>query len=162
MTPDPNRPDVLLSVSSEIEAAAIVTALAEYGVQALTVGGYISGFQAAAPGDVAIVVKLADFDRAKQALAEIRQQQSDIDWSKVDVMETPEEPLLAKQTAQGAPNGRLNASRLWWIVELLGIVVCFNIWLITRELTPLLIYTVAAFALAGLFLALSRFASRRH
>ena len=74
MTPDPQQPETLLSVPTEVEAAAIVTALAEYDVKAMAVGGYTSGFKAEAPGGVAVVVKHADIERAKQALAEIRQQ----------------------------------------------------------------------------------------
>jgi hypothetical protein len=81
VTPDPNRPEKLLSVASEIEAAAMVNALAECGVEAFAAGGYTSGFKAEAPGDVKILVKHTDLDRARQALAEIRQQQGDIEWS---------------------------------------------------------------------------------
>jgi len=91
MTSDPNRPEVLLSAANEIEAAAMATALAEYGVEAFAAGGYTSGFKAEAPGNVNILVKHADLDRAREALAEIRRQQDEIDWSKVDVMEAAEE-----------------------------------------------------------------------
>lgn len=75
MTSDPNSPEVLLKVPTEFEAAAIVGALADHGVGALTTGGYTSGFQAEAPGNVAVVVKHVDIDRAKQVLAEIQSQQ---------------------------------------------------------------------------------------
>jgi hypothetical protein len=91
MSLDPNRPERLLSVAHEIEAAAMVNALAESGVEAFAAGGYTSGFKAEAPGDVAVMVKQADLDRARQALAEIRQHQGDIDWDNVDVMEGAED-----------------------------------------------------------------------
>jgi hypothetical protein len=91
MTSDPDRPEELLAAANEIEAAAMVNALAEYGVEAFAAGGYTSGFQAEAPGNVKILVKQADLDRAKQALAEILKEQGEIDWSKVDVMEGAEE-----------------------------------------------------------------------
>ena len=71
MASDPNRPEPLLSVPNEFEAAAIVTALADYGIEAITTGGY-DVFNAGAMSDVAILVKQADLDRAKRALAEIR------------------------------------------------------------------------------------------
>jgi hypothetical protein len=103
MTSDPNRPEVLLSVANEIEAAAMVNALAEYGVEAFAAGGYTSGFKAEAPGNVMILVKQADLDRAKQALAEIRQQQGDIDWSEVDVMEGAEDEPSADETTDTEP-----------------------------------------------------------
>jgi len=90
MTADPNRPEKLLSVRTEIEATAIVTALAEYDIEAFAAGGYTAGFRAEAPGFVTVLVKHADLDRAKQAVAEIRQQQGDFDWSKVDLTERAE------------------------------------------------------------------------
>ena len=90
MTADPNRPERLLSVRTEIEATAIVTALVEYDIEAFAAGGYTAGFRAEAPGYVTVLVKHADLDRAKQAVAEIRRQQGDFDWSKVDVTETAE------------------------------------------------------------------------
>lgn len=162
MTSDPNRPEVLLAVSSEVEAAVIVTALEPHEIEAITVGGYTSGFKAEAPGTVAVVVKMADFDRAKQALAEIREQQGEVDWSKVDVMETAEETANADdaKNAKPVPSGVLY--RTWWMVEILGITICLIAWLFTRELTPLLIYAVAALAVVGIFLALAPLAIRRY
>jgi hypothetical protein len=160
MPSDPNSPDVLLSVSSEIEAAAIVTALAEYDIQAISVGGYTSGFKAEAPGVVAVVVKLAEFDCAKQALMEIREQQGQIDWSKVDVTETPEAHTIVQEAGSPASAPSSILGHVWWLVELLGVAICFIIWLFTRRLTPMLIYALTALALLGLFLALSPFARR--
>ncbi len=90
MADDSERLQVLLSVPSEVEAAAIVTALAEHGIEASATGGYTSGFKAEAPGDVKVLVRHADFDRARRALAEIREEQGKIDWSQIDVGE-PEE-----------------------------------------------------------------------
>jgi hypothetical protein len=81
---DPNEPEVLLSVANEIEAGAIVAALADYEIEAFTTGGYVSGFKVAAPADVAVLVKRADLDRAREALADIRQHHNDVDWSDAD------------------------------------------------------------------------------
>jgi hypothetical protein len=162
MTDDPNRPKVLLAVSSEVEAAAIVTALEPHEIEAITVGGYTSGFKAEAPGTVAVVVKMADFDRAKQALAEIREQQGEVDWSKVDVMETAEEPANAEYANNVEPEPSGILYRTWWMVELLGIAICLIIWLFTRKLTPLLVCTAAALAVIGIFLAIAPQAIRRY
>jgi hypothetical protein len=85
MTADPNNPEVLTSVRTDVEAAAIVGALAARGIEASTTGGYTAGFRAEAPGYVNVVVKYADLDRARHALAEIEQDQSEVDWSQVDV-----------------------------------------------------------------------------
>ena len=118
--------------------------------------------KAAAPGNVAIVVKDADFDRAKRALTEIREQSQQIDWSKVDVMEAAEAATIAAEPASTSAKWHISAYRFWWIVELLGITTCFVTWLFTRNLTHLLVYSATAFALLGLFLALLPFAARRY
>jgi hypothetical protein len=159
MACDPRHPDVLLSVTNEIEAAAIAAALADYGVKALPLGGYISGFKAEVPGNVAVVVKREDFDRAQEALAEIRRQQGEIDWSKVDVMESADEPAAAEEgSRRWSP---LFPVRLCLLLELLGVAICFVIGFFMRELTPELIYAVTAIVLTGIFLALFPFARRR-
>jgi hypothetical protein len=90
MTGDPASPRVLMSVANELEAGDIVTALTSYDIEAMTVGGFTSGFKAEAPGLVQILVRSSDLDRAKQALAEIQQDEGKIDWDEVDVGE-PEE-----------------------------------------------------------------------
>ena len=85
MTKDPNNPEVLVSVPSDVEAVAIVTALAARGVAASTTGSYTGGFRAEAPGDINVIVRRADLDRAKQSLIQIQQDVAEIDWSNVDV-----------------------------------------------------------------------------
>ena len=90
MTVQSNSPCELLSAANEVEAAGIVTALAEYDIEASVTGGFTSGLKAEAPGDIQILVRRSDLDRAKLALAEIRQDQGKIDWSTIDVGQ-PEE-----------------------------------------------------------------------
>ncbi len=90
MPADPNNPEVLTSVRTDVEAAVIVSALAACGIQASTTGSYTAGFRAEAPGYVNVIVKCEDLDRARQALAEIEQDQTDVDWSQVDVGEPDE------------------------------------------------------------------------
>ena len=46
------------------EATAIINRLADHRIQAKAVGGFTSGFQAEAPGEVQIVVRQMDFERA--------------------------------------------------------------------------------------------------
>jgi hypothetical protein len=81
---------VLISVPHEIEAAAIVAALDQDGIRAVAAGGYTSGFKAEAPGEVQVLVKREDAERAQQTLKEIQSHEDPIDWSEVDVGE-PEE-----------------------------------------------------------------------
>jgi len=85
MTTDPESPEVLMRVPSEVEAAAIVTALASRGIEALTTGGFTAGFRAEAPGQVSVMVHQDDLAPARQAITEIQQEAHDIDWSQVDV-----------------------------------------------------------------------------
>ncbi len=90
MLVDPNNPEVLTSVCTDVEAAAIVGALAALGIEASAIGGYTAGFRAEAPGRVNVIVKHADLGRARTALAEIEQNRPQVDWSQVDVGQ-PEE-----------------------------------------------------------------------
>ena len=87
MPPDPNNPEVLAFVRTDVEAAAIVGALAVRGIGASTTGGYTAVFRAEAPGCINVIVKYEDLDRARHALADIEQDQLDVDWSQVDVGE---------------------------------------------------------------------------
>ena len=72
---DPNNPAVVKSVTSDVEAAVIVNALAAHGIEASTTGGFTSGFRAEAPGDIDVVVRQSDLERAKQILEEIRDEE---------------------------------------------------------------------------------------
>ena len=87
MLSDPQNPRLHVYATNDVEAAAIVGALNHLGVTAIAVGGYTSGFQAEAPGDVQVLVSEADFDRARRILLEIQHQDSQIDWSMVDLGE---------------------------------------------------------------------------
>ena len=72
MTLDPNNPETLIRVATEIEATAIVTALAAEGIEATTTGSYTAGFQAEAPGTVDVVVRRKDLARSQSLLAEFQ------------------------------------------------------------------------------------------
>ena len=68
----------------------MIGALAEYDIQAFVVGGHTMGYIKSDRGlnSVDVMVRHADIDRAKQALAEIVEGQGEIDWSTVDVGES--------------------------------------------------------------------------
>ncbi len=85
MPVDPTSPEVLVSVADEIQAGAIVGALADHGIRARVIGGYTSGFKAEAPGQVSVVVQRADVARAAKVLGECRREPAEIDWTTVDV-----------------------------------------------------------------------------
>ena len=87
MNQDPDRLDVLTSTANEPDAALIVAALSDAGIEAVAEGGLTSGLRAEVPGEVLIVVKHRDLDQAKQVLDEFRRGDSDVDWSQVDLGE---------------------------------------------------------------------------
>lgn len=84
MTVDPNNPEILTSVTSDIEAAAIVAALASQGIEASTTGSFTAGFRAEAPGDIHVIVRQQDLVRALQIFNHLKEA-DDLDWSQVDV-----------------------------------------------------------------------------
>jgi hypothetical protein len=71
MTDDPNQPVVLATVPTGVQAALIVAALRERGIEPQSVGELTSGFRTGAPGGVKILVRQADLDRAQVALRAI-------------------------------------------------------------------------------------------
>lgn len=77
MSPVQDEPVTVKTVPTDIEAAIIVAALADHGINARKVGDFTAGFRAEAPGSVAIVVKAVDEQRARDVLANITHQRSD-------------------------------------------------------------------------------------
>ncbi len=71
MADDPNRPVILTTRRTETQAALIVAALKDRGVEAQATGGFTSSFRAEAPGDVRILVRQSDLEKARAALREI-------------------------------------------------------------------------------------------
>ncbi|MCR9119362.1 MAG: DUF2007 domain-containing protein [bacterium] len=82
---DSRQPNVLCSFDTEFEASAVAAALNDNGMEARVVGGFTSGFKAEAPGLASIVVHESDLAHAKKMLEQIKRENDDIDWSKVDV-----------------------------------------------------------------------------
>lgn len=90
MTHDPNDPEVLVSLATAAEAASMVTALAERDIEASTSDSSAFPGALGLEGGVQVMVKRSDFDRAKEALEEIRKEFNEVDWSKIDVGEADE------------------------------------------------------------------------
>ena len=84
---EPNNPTLLTRFSSEIEAASLLFALADCGIQGTTTGSFTVGFRTEAPGDVSVVVRHCDLPRALEVIAEAEAANKKIDWSSVDVGE---------------------------------------------------------------------------
>lgn len=85
MDVDPKSPRAVRTVPSELEAASIVAALANHGIEARTSGEYTSGFRAEAPGWVKVVVKYCDLEQADRVLVQLEANPDTVDWSKIDV-----------------------------------------------------------------------------
>lgn len=88
---DPNSPTPVRTVPNELEAVAMIAALANHGIEALATGVYTSDFRAEAPGSVRVVVRNQDLRKAEQVLAQLETHPEPIDWSKVDVGTADEE-----------------------------------------------------------------------
>lgn len=87
MTDNPDQLVALTSTPDEPRAAMIIAALADRGVQAVAEGGLTSGFRAETIGEVKVMVRREDLDRARESLAEYKAAMSDIVWDEVDVGE---------------------------------------------------------------------------
>ena len=79
--------DILTYVAAEPEATLIVSVLKDEEIDAAAEGTLTTGFRAEAPGEVRIMVRHQDLNRAKQVLADLRRASAEIDWSEVDVGE---------------------------------------------------------------------------
>ena len=71
MADDPNSPRVLVVVRNDMEAALLVGCLAEQGIDAHAGGAGTSTGWPEALGDVRVVVRLCDLERARAALEEL-------------------------------------------------------------------------------------------
>ena len=71
----PDRTTSLVAIAhprDDIEAQLITNLLAEAGIEAMVTGGSLAGFRAEAPANVCVVVRAADADAAREALAAVR------------------------------------------------------------------------------------------
>lgn len=82
-----NKVVTLTTVMTETEAAMLVSALAAEDVEATRAGGILTGFRAEAPAIAEIKVRVEDLEKAQIALAKIKTEYAEIDWSQVDVGE---------------------------------------------------------------------------
>jgi hypothetical protein len=74
----------LVSVTNELEASAIVAALAAHGIKARHEGGYTAGFLAEAPGEIQVLVLEEDLARATEVVEAAGEHAAVVDWSAVD------------------------------------------------------------------------------
>ena len=87
MPMDKDRLKPLASVPGESQAAMIVAALKDRGIDAVAEGGLTAGFRAETFGEVSVMVWEKDMERARLALEEYKNAARDIDWDEVDVGE---------------------------------------------------------------------------
>ena len=73
MAPSPKARLVAIAhPRDDIEAQLITNLLADAGIEAMVTGGSLSGFRAEAPANVCVVVRAADAEAAREALAAVR------------------------------------------------------------------------------------------
>lgn len=71
MSQDPNSPRVLARVPTEIDAALLVEYLESTGIKAMSGGAGTSTGWPEAPGDVQVLVRASDLERAIAVRAEL-------------------------------------------------------------------------------------------
>ncbi len=81
----------LTTVTSEYEAAAIVSALEAEGIRGESVGGYTAGFRAESPGGVTVLVAGRRSRTGQGRPEELRAHGAGVDWDKVDVDQPEDE-----------------------------------------------------------------------
>ncbi|MBU0640889.1 MAG: DUF2007 domain-containing protein [Planctomycetes bacterium] len=77
MADDPKRPIALTTVPTEVQAALIVAALEDEGIEARAIGEMTTGYRAEAPGEVQILIHQADAARAREILRELEGEHSE-------------------------------------------------------------------------------------
>lgn len=115
---DPASPVILTAVSSEFEAEVIANSLREVGIQAVTTGGFTTGIRAETSTDVAVLVPLQQMEDAQRLLAGTTSSVSSVAISSLD----------ATTAFQGI---------FGWQIEMLGGLLCFLVWIGTRQLEAL-------------------------
>jgi hypothetical protein len=76
MTNDPDSPTVVYRAATGIEASSVVTALEAEGIEATVTGTFTSSFQAEAPGDVEVVVRHSQAEKARGFIEKWEAEQS--------------------------------------------------------------------------------------
>lgn len=76
MSNDPNEAVKLATFTTEVEAQLLVGELADAGVDAQSSGALTASFRVEAPGEVAVLVRQSDLEKAKQVLETFRSEKS--------------------------------------------------------------------------------------
>lgn len=78
---------MLTTVPSGVEAAIIVAALREAGIEAASTGDFTSNSRIPTGAWVKVMVTEPDLPLAQNTLAKLREQNAEVDWEKIDVGE---------------------------------------------------------------------------
>lgn len=77
---------------TESEAEMIAAAVRSEGIRVQVAGGTVAGYRAEVPAIVRVLVRPEDHARAAAIVDEARRSAAAVDWDRVDVGETTEEP----------------------------------------------------------------------
>jgi Putative prokaryotic signal transducing protein len=77
----------LIAVPTEMEASIIIAALEEEGISATMSGDFTADFRVGVPGSVQVLVAKKDLAAAQRVLSAVQDDDTDVDWSQVDVGE---------------------------------------------------------------------------
>ena len=94
MGDDQRNPELLIAVPTPVEAGLVVEALQERGIRAWFNAEPSVFYKVLPPFEVAVFVPREQIEQARAALAEIRRDEGNVDWSQVDVGTPDEGPPL--------------------------------------------------------------------
>lgn len=77
----------LTNVANEAEAKSLIGLFEDEGIAVFINGGSDLSLFGDEAGDVQLIVKKSDYDQAAKLLEEIEAENSEIDWSQIDVGE---------------------------------------------------------------------------
>jgi hypothetical protein len=136
----------LITLPSEREAVAILSALKANGIEAASTGNLSAGFKLEAPGGVDIMVKENEKEKALAVIQEIKVEFSDEDWAGFDVGEEVDQFTIdetPKDSSAVATNNELEDynylfSNLFLVFNLIIIVFALDALLIRKPLNGLI------------------------
>ena len=132
----------------DIEGALVKNLLADAGIEAMVTGGTLAGFRAEAPADVCVVVREADAQAAREALAAARPEivESDVEDDLPAEADPPRKKAVDSLFPAAISLGLVTTlvSLGWWLADLPGleaspidVLVAFGtlaaLWLLWRK-----------------------------
>lgn len=148
MPADPDAPVVLTTSPLEAVAAAIAAALRERGIPAEVAGGALTGLRAETVVSAQVLVRRADLQLARDALAALKSESIDIDWDHVD-LSSSSSPELRLETSPWP------AVLRWLLAAYVGgalLLLCYDLLMMGRRADGIHVILLATLLIAAVAL----------